>query len=206
MVPCVYLSRVDTATPPRKANTIPTELEKFNRQCLPLFSQPKFGIERRKEMQSSAKKHVVEMPTSPATSYSTLPGLLKAVAAVLYWRNQIGCFKISGMTSSMWLSNAEWIAKDRFRNSSSIPSLRAQYSKTRPQDLLGGSSVFGVPIPTRDLIEGDNIPGMGIISSVFGEQYQINGSWYHKRIIEEYINSPEQQMAVTNRHIHEMRA
>lgn len=156
-------------------------------------------------MNNAAKSEKVAMPTAPATSYTTLPGLLKAVAAVLYWRNQIGCFKISGMSSSMWLSNAEWIAKEKFRNSHTIPSLRAQYAKTRSQDLLGGKSVFGIPLPTRDFIEGDNIPGMGKISSIFGDQYQINGTWYHKRIIDEYINSPEQQMAVTNRNIQELR-
>lgn len=122
------------------------------------------------------------------SNYKTLSGLLKAVEKVLELKLH-NHLRIAGTSSAMWLTNAEHVAKDKFGDENSVPALRKKYSVTRRQDLIGGDSLFGIELPKRDYIAGDNIPGVGTIDEVFGEQYFIGGEWFHKRCFESTTNA-----------------
>lgn len=126
----------------------------------------------------------MKKPSSGPNNYKTLSGLLKAAERVLEWELK-GGGRCGGMSTAMWLHNAQFIAQDRFKDTSSVQALRKKYSVTRCQDLIGGHAVFGFPLPTREYGIGDNVPGVGCIDDVFGEQLQIAGNWYHKCCFEQ---------------------
>lgn len=122
------------------------------------------------------------------SSYRTLPGLLAATERVLQARLR-GVLRADGMSAGMWLHNAEFVSKETFGNATAVQDLRRKYSQTRAQDLLGGHSLFGVPLPTREYIVKDVIPGVGVIDEIVGEQYFIGGQWFHKRCFESATQS-----------------
>lgn len=117
------------------------------------------------------------------TNYKTLRGLVNATERALQARHA-GETRKDGMSIAMWLSNAEYVARTRFGDEGSVQRLRAKYATTRVQDLQGGHSLFGIELPTRDYIVGDNIPGVGEITDVYGDQVEVNGAWYHKLCFE----------------------
>lgn len=123
-------------------------------------------------------------PTSAPSSYKTLKGLLNAVERVCYW-NLRGVSRFGGQSSGMWLQNAEYMAETEFGDGASVRAIRERYSITRPEDLLGGHSLFGNPLPRRSYEVGDNIPGVGRISDMHrgpsGTQFLIEGQWMHER-------------------------
>ncbi len=126
-------------------------------------------------------------PTSDPSSYKTLRGLLNAVERALYWSLR-GMGRFGGQSVGMYLHNAEFIAETEFGDTTSIPKLRDKYSITRRQDLIGGDSLFGCPLPKREYEVGDNIPGVGRITDLHrgpsGTQFLIDGQWMHERCFE----------------------
>lgn len=113
-------------------------------------------------------------------NYKTLRGLLQATEQVLKLCNA-GSVRVSGMSGGMWVQNAEWVAKTLFKDTDGIAQLRQRYAVTRPEDLRGGHAVFGFPLPRRDYIIGDVVPGVGRIDEILGDQIHIEGQWFHKR-------------------------
>jgi hypothetical protein len=69
----------------------------------------------------------------------------------------------------------------KFKNREAIVEVVKKFTITRPQDLIGGHSCFGILLPTRDYIEGVIIPGVGKIDEIYRDQYFISGHWYNKR-------------------------
>jgi hypothetical protein len=122
------------------------------------------------------------MPTP--TSYKTLAGLLKAAERVLSDNHNGTRTRFDGMSHSMWLHNAEYVARKTFGDDSSVQEMRRKWSISRAQDLRGGQAVFGVPLPTRDFIVGDNVPGVGEVEDVVNDQLQVAGEWFHKSCFE----------------------
>lgn len=118
--------------------------------------------------------------------YTTLPGLLRATEKVLR-ASLAGQTRFDGQSLGMWLTNARYITREKFGSDQPIQALQERYAITRPQDLLGGHAVFGCPLPVRDYIEGDNIPGLGRVDEVYGEQLLVAGTWYHKRCFEQTV-------------------
>lgn len=112
-------------------------------------------------------------------SYKTLKGLLKATERTLKQRHE-GATRIDGQSVGMWLHNATYCAEANFQAAGAVRELQAKYSTTRAQDLVGGHSLFGAPLPSRDYMVGDNIPGLGEITDATSEQLCIKGSWYHR--------------------------
>lgn len=110
--------------------------------------------------------------------YKTLSGLLRAVERVLRRRGRT-------VSESWWLSNAEYAAETTFGAGASVRLLREKFTITRRQDLVGGDSVFGMPLPKRDYEVGDNVPGVGRIMGVamtpHGKQFEIDGQWFSER-------------------------
>jgi hypothetical protein len=88
----------------------------------------------------------------------------------------------------MWLHNAEFVARENFGDAASIPTMRENLSVTRPQDLKGGHSLFGFPLPKRVYEVGDVVPGVGKIAEKIatpgGVQFLIAGQWYNERCFE----------------------
>ncbi|OOW06984.1 hypothetical protein MF6394_01645 [Pseudomonas sp. MF6394] len=115
------------------------------------------------------------------TAYKTLSGLLRATERVLRDSHQSIRHTFDGLSRGMWLKNAEYVADTQFGDTSGVAELRRKWSTSRPQDLIGGNALFGMPLPTREYAAGDNIPGCGLVQDVHGEQLKINGQWYHKR-------------------------
>lgn len=121
---------------------------------------------------------------SAPSQYKTLAGLLKATERVLAARLK-GCHRVDGQSVGMWLVNAEFCAETTFKAGADVRGLVAKYAVTRPQDLQAldgnGHAVFGQPLPTRDYIVGDNLPGIGRVDDATDDQLFIAGSWYHRR-------------------------
>jgi len=113
------------------------------------------------------------------SSYKTLKGLLKATERTLALRHG-GTTRVDGQSVGMWLHNAQYCAEAKFQDGASIRGLMAKYSVSRPQDLIGGHAVFGIPLQTRGYIIGDNVPGVGRVDDATELQLCINGSWYHR--------------------------
>lgn len=118
------------------------------------------------------------------SSYTTLSGLLRATEKVLK-ASLAGKARFDGQSLGMWLTNARYIAREKFDSDQPIRALQERYTITRAQDLLGGNAVFGCPLPILDYIVGDNIPGLGRVDEVYGEQLLVAGHWYHKRCFEQ---------------------
>lgn len=117
------------------------------------------------------------------SSYKTLKGLINATDRTLKNR-AVGLTRIDGQSVGMWLHNAQYCAEINFQAGASIRELTAKYAVTRPQDLIGGHSLFGFPLPTREFGIGDNVPGVGRVHDETQDQLCINGSWYHRRCFE----------------------
>ena len=120
------------------------------------------------------------------TTYKTLSGLLKATERTLMKRGA-GTHRLDGQSVAMWLHNAEYCAESTFRAGDRVRELIAKFATTRPQDLCaqdGGHAVFGIPLPTREYIVGDNVPGTGQIEDATDSQVCIAGVWYHRRCFE----------------------
>ena len=116
------------------------------------------------------------------TTYKTLSGLLRATERTLEKRHA-GHQHLDGQSVGMWLHNAEYCAETTFNAGHKVRELVAKFATTRPQDLRalgGGHAVFGIPLPTRDYIVGDNVPGTGQISDATDTQVCIAGVWYHR--------------------------
>lgn len=113
------------------------------------------------------------------SSYKTLKGLLKATERTLALRHG-GATRVDGQSVGMWLHNAQYCAEINFKGGASIRDLMAKYSVSRPQDLIGGHAVFGIPLPTRGYAIGDNVPSVGRVEDATDLQLCINGSWYHR--------------------------
>lgn len=122
---------------------------------------------------------------SNPTNYKTLAGLLKAAERVLSDNHKGARTRFDGMSHAMWLHNAEYVAKTAFNDVSSIQALRQKWSVSRAQDLRGGTALFGIPLPTREFIVGDNVPGVGTVDDVYKEQLQVGGQWFHKSCFEQ---------------------
>jgi hypothetical protein len=123
------------------------------------------------------------------TAYKTLPGLLKATERVLSDSHHSIRHTFNGLSRGMWLKNAEYVADTRFGDSTGVADLRRKWSTSRAQDLNGGNSLFGIPLPTREYAVGDNVPGSGLVQDVYGEQLQIGGQWYHMRCFESKVSA-----------------
>lgn len=126
----------------------------------------------------------MKLPSNSPINYKTLSGLLKAVERVLVIRQSGNTQHIAGASQAMWLHNAAYAAQQNFNDVTSVQDLRKKFSISRPQDLTsetGGHSVFGLPLPTRDYIVGDNVPGVGLITEELGEQFYVGSQWFHKR-------------------------
>lgn len=117
------------------------------------------------------------------SSYKTLAGLSKATARVLQARMD-GASRADGMSMGMWLLNARYAARTTFGNEQAVIDLEQRYAVTRAQDLIGGNSLFGAPLPTRPYSTGDNVPGLGKITDETEAQFFIAGNWYHRSIID----------------------
>lgn len=116
------------------------------------------------------------------TTYQTLSGLLKATERTLKKRGA-GVDRLDGQSIGMWLHNAEYCAETSFKAGDQVRALVAKYASTRVQDLRaldGGHSVFGIPLPTREYIVGDNVPGTGLVDDATDTQVFIGGVWYHR--------------------------
>ncbi|NVL49820.1 hypothetical protein F2S72_08720 [Pseudomonas syringae pv. actinidiae] len=116
------------------------------------------------------------------STYKTLAGLLRATERALTQR-KAGTQRLDGQSMGMWLHNAQHCADATFKSGNRIRELQARFTVTRPQDLqapVGGHSVFGVPLPTRDYIVGDNVPGIGEVEDATDTQLCISGVWYHR--------------------------
>lgn len=122
-------------------------------------------------------------------NYRTLTGLLKATERMLSDDHHGTRTRFDGMSRGMWLHNAAHAALTNFNDESSVQALQMKWSASRPQDLKGGHSLFGIPLPVHERSAGDNIPGIGLIQEVYGEQYRVNGNWYHKRCFENAAHS-----------------
>lgn len=118
-------------------------------------------------------------------NYKTLAGLLKKVEKVLISKKSAEKISFDGMSAAFWIQNALYAAESNFNNRNAVADLVSKYSVTRRQDLVGGDYVFGVKLPTRNYIAGDNIPGVGEIEEVFEDQYKVSGEWFHKRCFEQ---------------------
>jgi hypothetical protein len=117
------------------------------------------------------------------TTYKTLASLLRATERTQEMRNS-GCHRRDGQSIGMWLHNAEYCAESTFKAGHRVRELIAKYAATRPQDLRaldGGHAVFGIPLPTREYIVGDNVPGTGQVGDATDTQLCIAGVWYHRR-------------------------
>jgi len=117
-------------------------------------------------------------------NYKTLRGLTKATENILKIKKDNPLAKIPGMSIGLWLINAKYHAKTHFNAENTINDLIKKYAITKIGDLLAiGESALSSPFENidREYIEGDNIPGVGIIQEIYGEQYRINNQWYHKR-------------------------
>lgn len=123
------------------------------------------------------------------SSYKTLAGLAKATARVLQARMK-GAIRADGMSMGMWLLNARYAARTTFGNEQAILDLEQRYAVTRVQDLIGGDSLFGVPLPTRPYCAGDTVPGLGEITDETETQFLIAGNWYHRSIIDSEYREP----------------
>jgi len=84
----------------------------------------------------------------------------------------------------MWLLNARYAARTTFNNEQAVLDLEQRFAVTRGQDLIGGHSLFGAPLPRRAYRTGDNVPGLGEITDETELQFLIAGSWYHRSIID----------------------
>lgn len=113
-------------------------------------------------------------------NYRTLSGLLKATTRTLQ-RRAAGVTRVDGQSVGMWLHNAQYCAENQFKAGDQVRKLVATFAITRPQDLQGGHSVFGIPLPTRPYITGDNIPGIGTVSDETEEQLLVGATWYHRK-------------------------
>lgn len=114
--------------------------------------------------------------------YKTLQGLLNATERTLKKR-QAGQHRADGQSIAMWLHNAEYCAEQTYNAGAQVRELVAKYAVTRPQDLTaldGGHAVFGVPLPTREYVIGDNVPGVGEVKDATDTQLYIGGNWYHR--------------------------
>lgn len=118
--------------------------------------------------------------------YKSLKGLLSATERTLMKR-QAGQFRADGQSIAMWLHNAEYCAEQSFKAGPKVRELIAKYSVSRAQDLIaldGGHAVFGMPLPRREYIVGDNVPGVGLVGDATDTQLCIGGTWYHRRCFE----------------------
>lgn len=113
------------------------------------------------------------------SSYKTRKGLLNAIERTLQLR-QKGVSRMNGQSVGMWLHNAGYCAAQHFNAQPEFQALMARFSVSRPQDLIGGNSVFGIPLPTRGYIVGDNVPGVGQVTDATETQLEIGGSWFHR--------------------------
>ncbi|GAB3385917.1 hypothetical protein [Azotobacter armeniacus] len=104
--------------------------------------------------------------------YTTLPGLLRATEKVLK-ASLAGQTRFDGQSLGMRLANARFIAREKFGSDQPIRALQERYAITRAQDLLGGNTVFGYPLPVRDYVEGDNIPGLGRVRATAGRRQRV---------------------------------
>jgi hypothetical protein len=121
---------------------------------------------------------------SAPSNYQTIKGLLKATEKVLQQRAK-GVSRADGMSVGMWLANARYMARTRFGEEHAVAELITKFGTTRPQDLLGGHSLFGVPLPMRAYNVGDNVPGVGRVDDCTETQLCIGGQWYHRSIIDD---------------------
>jgi hypothetical protein len=117
---------------------------------------------------------------SSPDNYKTLKGLVNKAERVLSSTGKVGC-----MSQAMWINNALYTAETKFKDREAIVKVIQKFTITRPQDLIGGHSCFGVELPKRDYIEGDVIPSVGKIDEIYGDQYFIGGQWYNKRCFDE---------------------
>lgn len=117
------------------------------------------------------------------SSYKTLAGLVRATTRILQDR-KAGATRADGMSMGMWLSNARYAARTTFNNEQAVLDLEQRFAVTRGQDLIGGHSLFGAPLPRRAYRTGDNVPGLGEITDETELQFLIAGSWYHRSIID----------------------
>lgn len=121
------------------------------------------------------------------SNYKTLPGLLRATERVLVQRKK-GFNRFAGQSSGMWLHNAQHVAEQAFQAGEAVAELIRKYSVTRPQDLQSlcgdGHAVFGAPLPRRDYIVGDTVPGVGCVTDATETQLYIAGVWYHRSIFD----------------------
>ncbi|HYD32969.1 MAG TPA: hypothetical protein VEA39_00235, partial [Methylophilaceae bacterium] len=146
-----------------------------------LFDQPADGTSDRSLKNAKA-------PSSVPSHYESLSGLLSATERLLL----SGADRAAGQSRGMWLTNAEYVAKDKFGDTTSIQELRKKYSVSRRQDIpksfTGGDSVFGVALTKRRYIVGDNVPGVGeikdIVDTPHGRQFEISGQWYNERVVD----------------------
>lgn len=125
--------------------------------------------------------------------YKTLKGLLSATERTLTKRKD-GQHRADGQSIGMWLHNAEYCAQERFNAGAKVRELVAKFAVTRPQDLVapeGGHALFGVPLPTRDYVIGDNVPGVGLVVDATDTQLYINGNWFHRRCFETVAGGEE---------------
>lgn len=122
-------------------------------------------------------------PSRAPSQYLTVTGLLRATERLL----ASGAGRAAGQSKGMWLQNARWQIVNVFGGSqeSNFNELVRRYAVTRPQDLHGGDSLFGVALPKRRYTIGDNVPGVGeirdIVDTAYGRQFEICGSWYAER-------------------------
>lgn len=119
-------------------------------------------------------------PKKGVTEYKTIGDLANAVEGALASKSDKN---IAGQSKAMWLTNAEWVAENKFNHVERIRELRRKYAVTRRQDLQGdGDAVFGAALPKRGYGIGDNVPGVGkIVDEVetkLGKQFLIAGQWY----------------------------
>ncbi|SED34866.1 hypothetical protein SAMN05216178_6886 [Pseudomonas saponiphila] len=121
------------------------------------------------------------------SNYKTLAGLLRATERVLQLRKK-GITRFSGQSDGMWLHNARHVAEQAFQAGNAIVELIQKYSVSRPQDLQSlcgdGHAVFGAPLPRRDYIVGDTVPGFGHVDDATETQLFISGTWYHRSVFE----------------------
>jgi len=94
------------------------------------------------------------------SSYKTLAGLVRATTRILQAR-KAGATRADGMSMGMWLLNARYAARTTFNNEQAVLDLEQRFAVTRGQDLIGGHSLFGAPLPRREYRTGDNVPGPG---------------------------------------------
>lgn len=131
-------------------------------------------------------ERAMKAPSMVPSHYKTESGLLRAVEKLLASKAS----RAAGQSRGMWLTNAEWWAKECFGEETreKVLELRKKYSISRRQDLKGGDSLFGVPLPKRGYELGDNIPGVGEILDVVetgcGRQFNVSGQWYAESCFE----------------------